>query len=80
MHFQEYGLLDAIPSSLIDRCNIAEKMAVSIFITEERDVRERRIQTHLQKQEDRSKSRYCGRTNASTWLYFLHSLLLLSLH
>jgi hypothetical protein len=31
-------------------------MAVSIFITEERDVRERRKQTHVQQQEDRNRS------------------------
>jgi hypothetical protein len=48
MQFEEYGLLDAIPCSLIKRCNVAMKIAVSIFITEERDLRERWVQTHVQ--------------------------------
>jgi hypothetical protein len=42
-HFEDYGLLGAIPRSLIQRFNVAEKMAASVFIIEESDVRERRV-------------------------------------
>jgi len=55
MQFEEYGLLDAILCSVIERCNFPEKMTVSIFITEERDVWERRVQTRIQKQEEKQK-------------------------
>jgi len=60
IQFEEYGLLDAIPCSLRERCNVAEKMAVSVFRTEERHVWERRAQAHLQKQEDRSRGDTAG--------------------
>jgi hypothetical protein len=51
IQFEEYRILDAIPCSVKERerCNVAEKMAVSISRTEERDVRERRAHTHTYK-------------------------------